>query len=206
MADGPCFWVSHGLPEFWATKLVKSRVGNQPRTRPYILVACPVLTEQVTAYRLPLQSIYKCLIVMQFKHLSCHVLGPPYFQSLLAKEFCLVRRGMLGEFSVKFLAAIFPRNWRTKIGNIVRQNFAASFDHVHEHFCLNFSLRAFMHNMCMFRSQCSSSHTRIARYSHNFTVNDPLNPKCLKETQATYNLLLEIRSLRCLKTPQTLSF
>ena len=91
-----------------------------------------------------LSCLTSCLMIsanaLAHKHLV-----PTCFQSLAVKDFYFMVRGICRGFFVKFLAANFPGNRRTTIGDFFRQIFATFFAHVSEKFRQSFALRAIRH-------------------------------------------------------------
>ena len=68
---------------------------------------------------------------------------PTSSQSLTVKEFCFQARGKRGRFFMKFLAATFPGNRRTKIGKVFRQIFTTFFRRCRRKFSPEFRSRFF---------------------------------------------------------------
>ena len=75
------------------------------------------------------------------------LLGPEAPRVAAVKKLNLVHRGKCRGFFVKFFAAIFPGNWRTKISEKFRQNFGAFFADLFEKFRKNFALGGCGHNV-----------------------------------------------------------
>ena len=83
-------------------------------------------------------SIAKCSCLFLWG--IAQLLGPKAPRVAAVKKLNLVHRGKCRGFFVKFLAAIFPGNWRTKICTKICQNFAAFFADLFEKFRKNFAL------------------------------------------------------------------